>query len=291
MGVVSVWRHGMGDINQYEPIVEPIFIRYNGLDADRYEIELTSLAESLKGLSRIIGVTSNLALTERYVQHKDALAVRVVTRAPEAKCFEMVAWVKWAAEQPLIAGTLATLLATLITYVISRAARQREEMKHLREALEVAIKELGHRDQPMVDRLLSTIDKMADSLRPAVKQAVAPIGDSVSMLTIGGVRGGASKTIGTAEREAILTDDPVQVTTEQTYHIVITELDMETGGCKVELADEPDARYQGKITDPAFSISNNAYALAMAARQQIAVRGKATVRDGTIERLHISNIA
>ncbi|TWA76880.1 hypothetical protein FBZ83_11721 [Azospirillum brasilense] len=272
-------------------IGEPIVVRFDGLDADRHEIELSALGESLKGISRVVGVAANFAATDKFVQHKDALSVRVITRAPEAKCFEVMVWVKWAAEQPLISGTLATLLATLITYIIARAARQREEMRQLRGALETAIKELGHRDQPVVDRLLTTIDKMAEALKPAVKQAVAPVGETAGRLSIGDAAGRQVAVVGPAEKQAIMADEPIEVTDEQTYHVLITELDMETGGCKVALADEPEARYAGKITDPAFSIPNNPYALAMAARQPISVKGKATIKDGAIDRLFISDTA
>ena len=59
---------------------EPVLIRYEGLDADSHEIEIAAFADSLKGLSRIIGVAGNFAATQKFVQHKDALSVRVVAQ-------------------------------------------------------------------------------------------------------------------------------------------------------------------------------------------------------------------
>ncbi len=56
----------MGDPSS-EIIDEPIRIRYDGLDATNHELELGSLAESLRGLSRIISVTGNFVATGRYV--------------------------------------------------------------------------------------------------------------------------------------------------------------------------------------------------------------------------------
>lgn len=278
-------------VHKYRDFIgSPVVVRFDGMDADRHEIEMSALAESLKGLSRIIGVAANFAVTDKYVQHKDALSVRVITRAPEAKCFEIVAWVKWATEQPLISGTLATLLATLITYIVTKAANNREEMRHLRGALEAAIKELGHRDQPVVDRLLTTIDKMADALKPAVKQAVSPVGETASTMTIGDGSGLRMAFVGPAEKASIMADDPIEVGAEQSYHVLITELDMETGGCKIAFLDDPEPRFSGKITDPAFSIPNNNYVLAMAGRKEIIVRAKATLKSGEIERLYISDI-
>lgn len=268
---------------------EPILIRYDGLDADRHEIEMAALAESLRGLSRIIGVCGNLAAAGKFVQHKDALSVRVVVRPAQAHCFELVAALTWISENPLVSATIAGLTTTLIAYVFKRAAGQREEMKQLRGALDLAIKELGTRDQPVVDKLLSTIDKMADALRPAARQAVAPIGETAKTLTVGGTGSANRVTVGAAEKAAILSDVPVEVGDERDYRIVITELDMDAGTCKVALADEPENRYAGRITDPAFSSPNNRYVLAMAAREPLRVRAKATLRDGTIDRLFISD--
>ena len=141
-------------------------------------------------------MAGNFAATEKYVQHKDAFSVKVVAKPPEAHCFEMVAFVKWAAEQPLISGTTAGLLVALITYIFKRAAGQREEMRAIKDSLDKAIRELGTRDQSQVDRLLATIDKMADALKPAAKQAVAPIGQTARTLTVGSVDRSRTITLG-----------------------------------------------------------------------------------------------
>jgi hypothetical protein len=274
---------------------EAILIRYDGLDADRHEIELNALSESLAGLSQIIGVTGNFAATERYVRHRDALAVRIVVQPPKAHCFEIMAWVKWGAEQPLISATLATLTAGLITYVVSRAFKQRQEMKYLKESLETAIRELGHRDQPVIDRLLDTIDKMADALKPSVRKAVRPVGETAETMTVGSSTHRddqkLSVTISRAERDAILAEAETELTSEQTYHVIITEVDIETGACKVSLDPTDDARYTGKITDPALSVPMNAYVMALAQKKTLSVRAKALLRSGEIERLYISNTA
>ena len=44
-----------------ETLFPPIVVRYDGLDAERHEIELGALGESLQGVSRIIGVAANFA--------------------------------------------------------------------------------------------------------------------------------------------------------------------------------------------------------------------------------------
>lgn len=269
---------------------EPIRIRYDGIDAERHEIELSSLATSLDGIARIIGVAGNFAATQRLSLHKDALAVRVMAKPPDAHCFELMAWVKWVAEQPLLSATVAGLTVTLVSYVFSRAAGQREEMRHLRGALDEAIRQLGTRDQGQIDKLLATIDKMADALRPAARKAVDPIGKTAGSLSIGSADAERQAVIGRAERDAILSESPVEVSEEQDYSILIVEMDMELGSCKVKLEDEPDARYAATITDPAFLVAGNLYVTAMANKRWIRVRAKATIKNGGIDRLFISDV-
>src|SRR6185295_16526572 len=114
----------------------------------------------------------NFAAKQKFTQHRDALAVRVVVQPTEAHCFEILACVKWAAENPLISTTVGGLAVTLISFIFAWASGRREEMKQLRGALDTAIKELGAKDQATVDRLLDTVDRMAEALRPAARQAV-----------------------------------------------------------------------------------------------------------------------
>ena len=267
-----------------------ILIRYDGLDAEAHEIELAALAESLRGLARIIAVTGNFAATGRYVQHKDALDVRVVVGTPQAHCFELWAFVRWAGEHPLIATTVGGLTVALITYIFKRAAGQREEMRQLRGALDEAIKQLGERDKDTVDRLLTTIDKMADALRPAARQAVAPLGRTAASLTVGLAETREQDvTLSEVDREAILAEGPIEIGEEADFELLITELDMETGSCRVCTVAEPENRFSGRITDPVFTMPNNPYVTAMAAKRAIWIRGKMTFKDGMTDKVFISD--
>lgn len=267
-----------------------ILIRYDGLDADRHEIDLGDLGDSLKGLSRIIAVSGNLAATDKFVQHKDAFAVRVVASPPEAHCFEIMAWLRWGAENPYMSATVSGLTVALIGYIFKKTSGQREEMKHLKDSLDKAITELGGRDRSTVERLLDTVDRMAEALRPAVKQAVAPIGQTASTLTVGDRAGGRTVVIDQADRDAIMAEGDSEITNERTFSVEITGLSMENGSCKLALDDDPDARVSGQVTDPQVMRANNPYALAMAGKKRINVRAKALLKDGEIERLYISDI-
>ena len=276
---------------QTETYGNAIIIRYDGLDADRHEIDMALLGESLQGFSKIIGVVGNFAATERIITHKDAFVLKVVVSPPLSHCFEIMAVLKWVNDIPLITTVVGGLTVALVTYVFQKAAGNREEMRQLRGALDTAIRELGHRDQTTVDKLLATIDKMADNLRSAVRQAVIPIGDTASSITIANQNGVPQGVFSAADKEAILSETPTSVGKEDIYSVRFTEMDTETGACKVALDPDAPKRISAKITDPAFWVPNNPYVLALASKAMISVSAKPLIKNGELERLYISNTA
>lgn len=280
-----------------EPLGEPIVIRFDGLDADHEEVELTSFATSLLGLSKIISASAHFAITEKVALRKDKRELRVVIRPPREGCFVVDAIVQFSHLHPTLtdyaSGTLANLTSAVIGYMFARNAAKREEMKHLSSALEKAIQTLGSRDQPTIDRLLQTVDKMADAMAPAVKQAIEPVGVTARTLSVGVASAPQNNAVvDEPTKAAILSEASLRVDEEKTYEVLISELDMVSGACHVHIGGMPDDdRRPAKITDPVVTFPNNPYVTAMAAKERLAVRAKATLREGEIDRLYISNYA
>lgn len=270
-------------------IGEPITIRYDGLDAEGHVIELMALGESIRGLGRIINVAANFAATQKYIQHQDAMAVRVVAKPPRAHCFELTAILQWVSQNALAANVVGGLTVILVSYIFAKLAGNKAEMKELRGALDTAIKELGNRDQKIVDRLLDTVDKMATALKPAAKQAVAPIGRTASTLSVYG-NGVQSIKVGLAEKEAIEAVEPPEISDEGTFIVRFHEMNIDNTSCKVSFEDAPDDRTSAVITDPVATLPNNAYANAFASQTYLQVRGKVATRDDKIEKLYVSDI-
>ena len=181
-------------------------------------------------------------------------------------------------------------MVTLVTYVFQRAAGKSEEMKYLKDALDQTIKALGTRDQTAVDRMLTTIEKMADALRPAARLAVEPLGKSASTLSIGRASSPPDLTLNIADRDQIQSKVPTEIGSEQSFFITITELDLQNGSCRVALQGDQDARIQGQVTDPQLVNPNNPYVVAMAAMVPLTVRAKAAIRYGLIDKLYISDV-
>lgn len=268
--------------------LERITIRYDGLDALAHSIEISALGDSLKGLGRIIGVAATFAATDKFVLHSDARPLKVVVGPPEANCLTLQAAMVWVDQHEFVAGTASGLTVTLITYIFQFFGGRKEEMKHLRAIAEAAIKQVGHRDDAVVTRLLDTVDRMAETLRPAVRQAVKPIGTTAQTMTIGGSVGGPPLVVDKAMRDAIDAESPIEVGDEVTMLFRFVEMNLDSRTCRVALDNEADDKFAAEITDPEMQIPNNAYATAFAAQTRLSVRAKPTIRNGAVERWYIS---
>jgi hypothetical protein len=160
-------------------------------------------------------------------------------------------------------------------------------MKALKDSLDKAIGHLANKDASLVPRLLDTVDRMAISLRPSVIKAVSPVGRTCTEMRLGN-----STPIDQAAADAIRSVAADEVTEERSWLVLITELDDETKSAKIrfeEESDQEEARFRAVITDPAIAVLNNQYIRAFATRTTLRVRGKATLKEGSIQTLYISD--
>lgn len=263
-------------------------IRFDGVDAENHQLDIIQLSHSMRGFGRILATCGHFAVTQQHAHRMDAMAVRVLVEEPEAGCFSMMAVITFIETHPLLQTTITAAVPILLTWVLANASGKKEEMRNLRALAEEAIRVAGNRDEKIVDRMMSTMDKMVEALRPAAKQAVAPVGKSAKEVTVGS--GSYKAVIGQAEAETIRSSVALELGASDNYDIVITSLDNTTGACKVELLDDRSARINGQITDPEVQLPNSSYALAFAAQAAIRVRAKPSLREGHLERLFISEV-
>lgn len=279
------------DASQDLALIEDQFsIRYEGGHADEHMLELNQLGQSLQGFARVLAVCAHMANTGKYNKQYDALSVRVYA-APvqEHHCYEVLTIIKdIALSKELWSGFGGVAVTLLAQYVFGR--RSAEEMKYLSEALKQS---LGQ-NASMTDRLLTTIDRMAEALQPAAKQAMAPVGTSCE--SIGLYKPGDNKpfmVLDQGTKDALNRPFDYQITEIRTYMGLISEMDMETGHCRVTVQGlEGVGRINATITDPVGRTANNPYALAMAHAVPLAFSAKAEMDpDGNIVRLYISDLA
>lgn len=269
-------------------------IRYEGQDAEKHQIDMSMLAESLDGFSRVYAVVGHFVATGQYARQLPALATRVHAYESEAKCYNVPAWLSMASSTGIFQGLAGAVLTLVVTHIYSRNSANREEMKHLRELFE---KQLGF-SNAVTEKMLVTIEKLTDGLQPAARKSVSPVGKTCDRIDLyeGGLR---HQSIDLAAKELILADPETDLLPEREYAVKITEMDKVKKTCKVHFAEEDDAggtdddgspvRVSGDITDPAIMLADNPYMAAFASGSPIKIKAKALVRDGLITKLFISD--
>jgi hypothetical protein len=265
---------------------ERISIRYEGGDAVSHTIDLNQLGQSLQGFGRILATCAHFVETGKYTKQLDSLSVRVVASEPDKhRCYEVWAYVRsLLSSDNMWSGAGGAVLATVVAYVLSR--RSGEEMKLLKDALDKALAN----NAQTTEKLISTIDRMAEALRPSARLAATPIDKSCSNIDL---YSGQSKIVDLDHSKKEYFSQPARANFLPTrcYSGTVSELDVKTGSCKVSLG-ESEQRLPAEITDPIRVMPNNPYALALASQQPISFMAKAELDEGDdITKLYISDLA
>jgi hypothetical protein len=269
-------------------------IRYEGGDAVSHMIEMSALSESLDGFSRIYSVISHFVATGQYARQIQALSTKTYAVEPQAKCFNVPGWISMAASTGLFQGFAGIALTLIVSHVFKRNSSDKEEMKHLRELFE---KQLGF-GNGVTEKMLATIERLADALQPAVKKSVAPVGKTCTRIDLY-AEGTIHQTIDAQLKHMILMDSEADLSSESEYLVRISEMDKIKKTCKVhfidgvsdDVTDEDGSleRIIADITDPAIMLAQNAYIKSFASGSAVKIKAKALMKDGLITRLFISD--
>lgn len=262
-------------------------LRFDGLDASSHQIDLYSLGESLQGFARILSTVGHFSATQEYSKNFSIHVVKTYAQEVRANCFSVDMVINWVQQNQIFSGSAGAVLAVILPWIFSRHKNKTEEMKLLKDSLDKAIEQLGNRDQEVINRLASTIEKMAEELRPAARQAVYPIGQSCKTISI--FDKGKNKPIGVIneqDKEEISKLQDGEVTGIQEFNIVISELDKQKATCKVSV-NGADKRISASISDPLINTPDNVYYKAFVSNEILKVTGKAIIKDGDIYKLVI----
>ncbi|MFJ5538533.1 DUF7946 domain-containing protein [Vreelandella titanicae] len=269
-------------------------IRYEGLDAERHQIDMMSLGESLQGFGRIYSVIGHYAATGQYAKQAQALSVKTYAQEAEAKCFSIIGYISTAAQAGMFEGSVGALIGAIVTYALGKRNDKSEEMRHLRELLE---QQMGH-NQKNLDRAMDTIERLTSGLGPSIKKSLSPVGESCSRIDLY-ANDSKHKSIDLADKEAILSTEDGELLEEREYTVMLTEFDKLYRRCKVHLLGDDAAtdsdegglppRINAEITDPAIQFTNNKYSAAVGSDKPIKVKAKALLKDGEITKLFISD--
>lgn len=273
-----------------------ISLRYDGKDAENHEIDLNCLGESLKGFSKVLSTAASFSATQKYSKLSNYQEVKVYAREAKANCFTLEAALNFVAQNQLFSGIAATILGGILQYIFARNSNKKDEMKALQQVLEKAIEALGNKDSGTIDKLISVIDKMAIELRPAVRQAVSPIGNTCEQISVSTNVDGRLLTVDQHDKAQIdlLEDDEVLGLRE--YRAYLTEFDAQNMTAKIILeGDETGRRITSEISDPSASKKNSPYLSALSSyistkgdpSSVFTITAKATIKKNLIHRLFI----
>jgi hypothetical protein len=279
--------------------VDPIRIKFEGLDADKHIVELEPLALSLRGASKLIASGGQVALTGRYSKREIGNSVKVYALPPQSGSYDI--WVLVQAGLGLAAAVTVPLLPyidvairtaatkateALVNATIARWANKPKEMDAANKVAVRALEEMGHTSRAAIQMA----ERLALSNHAAVKMLVNPIGTSAQTLQVGHSESGAFLVTET-DRSEIEKVEPIEIGAEQVMTVIISELDLVTKTCKVSVVgdDQPSRRVSGQITDPVLGVPNNPYSTAFDGQAQIAVRCKPQYSEGEIDRVFISD--
>lgn len=268
--------------------IEVVAIRYDGLDAERHEIELMALGGSLQGIARVLAMAGHFAVTGKVSNQLPSLDVRVVAHEdPKPNCFTVHAALQFAAQHGIFQGIAAAVIGPIIAYIIAKAANDHAQMKHLRGALDKAIDKMAEGNAATIERLARALELLADQSRPALRDAVQPVGRTCATMRIG-----PYALVDEPTAQAIREESPQEILDERQYDVLITELDLENRTAKVRLlADGLESRIRAEVTDPVLSMAGNPYTRSFMEQTPLQVSAKAGIRDGVVSKLFISNSA
>lgn len=279
----------MSDFEPSRQTEVEVTIRYDGLTSDNHMLDLGSLAESIKGLDKILSIASEFSETYEYNDNLATHSVNVYAKETRANCFSFDAVVQFAQQHQLFAGAGGAILVLILQYIFAKNSNRKEEMKELSKNLELAISKLADRSDAsdaLVSRVLDSIDKMADSLNGAVRQAYHPIGKECETMSVA-CDNRVTSYSQEDKRNLTSPQTTIQDTTE--FNAVISELDINSGACKVSINGTANTRINGKITDPVIAQPQNIYAEALSQQTPILLIAKAEISNGKIKKLHISD--
>ncbi len=261
--------------NQVSGNFKPIVIRYDGLDAEAHKIDLADFGKSAQGMAKIISTVATFAYTGNYKQGGKNREIRAVAGATEENCYSLQIFLETVNDNTLAAGTVAAITGGAFTVIFQwvwhKLCGRDQEMKLLHDALIKSIEQLGGSDSQ--ERLLDTIDKMAEGLNSAAKDAVQPIGRSCHTIKFGNHKKEYFVDLDENDKAAI-NDKPKEVTEEKCYKVLITELDIVKKTCKISLLDDLKTRYNAEIADPQLELANSQYDIAMSERKLIEIKAK-----------------
>jgi len=276
---------------------EPIQIRFDGLDAENHKIDLAQFGKSALGISKIMATTAQFVATGNYRQTQRKIDYKVLIGRAEDNCITFQAFIQAIDSKDVITGLFACggmVAANIMTdiyklvfkYLWSLFASKKdadEKQKELEKKLDGLIQ-----DKENISKLIDTINKMADGLLPAAKNATQPINVSCDTIQFGDNNNYFVK-LDASDKQAII-DRDYEFTDLEEHRVIISEIDMKNATCMISLQDNLKIRFKARIVDPQIEQANNNYGTATNSKRAVTITAKKKLDKGNIKEFIISDI-
>lgn len=276
----------------------PIIIRYDGLDAEKHEINLYEFGKSAQGLSKMISVIADFAVHGHFRERKRKLSCQVSVKEIRANCFSFTALIdvidtidRSPTMFTFTAITASHIFIGTFKYIWSLIGKPRQDIETENREMRALLQEVLKREAGgcSAEQLMADMKRAAPALIPAAKNAVSPIGETCKTIRFGEEGGSYYKMLDERDKAAI-NDEDFEVSEEQEYKVLISEFDMKEGSARISEQKDLKIRYTAKISDPQAELPNNKYVLAMSGKHIVTVKAKTKIVDGKIKEFIISDI-
>lgn len=279
-------------------------LRYDGGMAADHRIDMRDLGTSLIGVERIISDALIVTLEGRLPRRRERRDFIIVVETPKAHCFDISGALDTIPGllpfiQDILKDYTKDFVTTLFSYVLCLlGGRPREASVAFDKLMELTQKmHEGHLSERAADReyALATQENMirlAETLKPAARQAVAPIGRSCNELRLPQSPGVPATVIDVAMADAIRAKEPVEVGDMTRMIVHIDTVSISRRAMRVQIpGDTSDAFVEATIRDPAFdeNPNHNIYTASLGGLLAVDVKPTYRKETGELIKLHVMN--
>ena len=286
--------------------MESFLVKYQGNDTDQHIIDSQQYGESMVGNGKLYVSVAYFCTYGEVLKPRQATEIKCYTTEAKSGSYDTGLIVAASATQlPLFAGLYKPCMDWLIgqlTKYIKDKLTGRGNVEKLAETISESAKRSDELNLVLVNGILKANDHMADinktlleklpglveANKGNMKRAVTPIGRSCNEITH--FTGSENEfDILEADAAAIRSKDELEVDDMKDYECsLISELNTKTGHCHLHLT-ELHKHVVGKISDPLLQEPGNIYSKSLDAQTGFKFKAKATLKDGEIYRLYVSD--
>lgn len=277
----------------------PINLTYKGNDTDLHRIDVVQVGYSLSGTGKLYNSVLHYLLLGKLPARNSHHLTRTYVGVPQDGCLTYILTVaaiygQMAAHPEVVHKVGEFLFNKLIAAIFAKRTKQHQQMD---KALDL-IQEL-HRDHhdlakislaaAFEDRRVLTqmVGELATINRKAMAEMAAPIGNTCRTLTHFD-KTDNPQVIDEPTAIVMRSQEDLQVGAQMEVTGTVVALDVETGSCRVRLAETGEIK-RGKITDPSLKAKHNVYTIALDNKSLIILSVKPVLENEQITKLYVSD--